>query len=201
MSNFTCPRTCPLVNSRWCRFRPVLDNLGPHRVNSHTVTVKVEYRDLDALRRAIETMGGDWIGNGTHALYSNHTATGVGFNLPGWKFPLVLQADGSLAFDNFNGHWGNPAQLEQLKTSYIMAVCERSAMEQGWLCERSAAGELLIHHPDGGTMTVNAAGVIDASGFVGSGCHTAIMSLGLPILEAQVKPEYGQVAANVQVTT
>lgn len=199
MIAFTCPRTCPLVNSRWCRFRPALDSLGPHRVNSHTVTVKVEYRDMEALRRAVEGLGGTWIGIGTHALYSGHTATGVGFRLPDWRYPLALQADGVLAYDNFNGHWGDPAALDRLKAEYTMAVCEQSATAQGWLCERSATGELLIHHPDGGTMTVNAAGVIDAAGFVGAACHDAIMSMGLPILDAQVKPEFSQVAANVQV--
>lgn len=199
MQNFTCPRTCPLVKSAWCRFRPVLDALGPVRVNSHTVTVKVEYRDPDALRGAVEALGGSWLGLGSHRLYESGEFSGHGLRLPGWEYPLVLQADGSLAYDDFRGRWGNVADLERLKSAYAQQVCRQQAQVQGWLCEQQQDGSLLIHHPSGGTLTVTTAGVIDANGFVGAGCHDAILAMGLPILEAQVKPEFSQVAIDVQV--
>ena len=195
--NFNCPRTCPLVGNFWCRFRPVLDRLGRVQVNSHTVRVKVEYTDPGALERAVQALGGKWLGSGSHRLFEG-MVTGHGFKLDQWNYPIVLQPNGELAFDDFNGRWGNPADLERLKGEYALAVAEQAAQTQGWLCERTEVG-LRVHHPSGGTLDVTPGGMVDACGFVGHGCHDAILALRMPVLEAQVKPEYGQVAAQVQL--
>lgn len=56
-SNFSCPRTCLLVNSRWCRFRAVTDKLGPVKVDSHVAKIDLEIRDLEALTMAAERLG------------------------------------------------------------------------------------------------------------------------------------------------
>jgi len=208
---FSCPRTCPSAGTYFCRFRPLLDRVGPWKANSHTVTVKVEYTDVDALRAAVERMGGIWYGyNERHDLYDTKQP-GYGFRLPMvdgihvntdgkryWYHPIVLRNDGDLAYDAYGGLWGDLGQLESLKTEYTIAVCERQAVALGWQAERTAEG-LTIYHPTGGQMTVNAAGMIDAAGFKGAACHDAIMQLGLPILDAQIKPEYSHVEAEVQV--
>jgi hypothetical protein len=196
-NNFACPRTCPGAGDFWCRFRLVLDVLGPVRVNSHTARIAVEFRDPSTLTGAVQAMGGTWLGPGTHPLFSGPVA-GHGFQLPGWRYPLVLEASGELAYDDFNGHWGNVADLETLKGQYAMGAAEQAAQAQGWLCERSPQG-LTIHHPSGGTMTVSATGQVDAVGFVGQGCHDAILTLGLPLTDVQAKPEYGAVQAAVQL--
>jgi hypothetical protein len=196
---FDCPRTCPSHAERWCRFRKLLHRLGPVKVDSHTARIKVEFNDTDALRKAVEFLGGNWIGPGTHKLFEGPVA-GHGFNLPGWRFPLVLGSDGQLSYDDYRGAWGDVALIEKLRGEYIHAVAERAAQELGWPTERTTAGALIVHHSSGGSLTVAPSGVIDANGFQGQGCHDAITALNLPLTEVQAKPEFGQVACEVQVS-
>ncbi len=195
-SNFTCPRTCPLVGAFWCRFRPVLDQIGPVRVHSHTATVKVDFADPDALRAAVLAMGGKWLGEGMHRLFSTQH-TGLGFTLPGWSYALVAEKAGTLAYDDFNGHWGNPADLERLKAEYAVSKAETAALALGWQCERTAEG-LTVYHPSGGHLTVTGA-TAEAHGFHGQGCHDALLSLGLNLQGLEAKPEFTQVAAEIQI--
>lgn len=194
---FDCPRTCPLAGERWCRFRPVTDKLGPVRANSHTARIKVDYSDADALKAAVAALGGNWLGHGIHRLYEG-PATGYGFRLPGWTYPIVLQ-EGELSFDDFGGVWGNVADLERLRGAYVIAVAEKAALAQGWQCEHTEGG-LTIYHPSGGTLTVTG-GAVDANGFQGQGCHEAILALGLPVQDLQAKAEYAQTAAKVALPT
>lgn len=192
---FTCPRTCPLVSARWCRFRPVLDALGPVKVNSHTATVKIDLSDAAALQRAVEVIGGQWIGAGTHQLFSSRH-TGNAFKLPGWNYPCVVDAaTGEVHYDNYGGAWGDVAQLEKLKAEYSAAVVEQRANVQGWQTERTGDGGVIVYHPTGGTLTVSPGGQLDAAGFIGNGCHEAREQLGLPVEEVQNKPEYSQIKA------
>ena len=195
--NFECPRSC-----RWaehkdvCRFMPVLSKLGPGVVTSHTTTIKAEFRDHDRLGGAVVAMGGKVLGMGSHKLYSEHK-TGFGFTLPGWSYPIVCEANGSLAFDNFGERWGKSSDLERLKGEYVIQTAEQSAMAQGWLTER--VGEtLVVHHPSGGSLVVTANGA-EANGFAGVGCHSALMSLNLPMDQWTAKPTFGQVECEIQV--
>ena len=193
---FDCPRSCPQYEQRdECRFNAVFAKLGAGVVTSHTTTIKSEFKDNDRLGAAAAAMGGKVLGMGTHKLYSE-SKTGFGFTLPGWSYPIVCEANGSLAFDNFNGRWGNQADLERLKCEYVIATAEQAAMAQGWMTERN--GETLtIHHPSGGSLTVTGNGA-EANGFMGDGCHSALMALNLPMSEWQAKPEFTQVAAEIQ---
>lgn len=193
---FDCDRTCPLFERvDQCRFNAMFRKLGPGVVTSHTTTIKAEFRDNDRLGSAAVAMGGKVLGMGEHRLYSE-SKTGFGFTLPGWRYPIVCESNGSLAFDNYQGSWGNQCDLERLKGEYVIATAEQAAMQNGWMCQRN--GDVLeIFHPQGGVMTVTANGA-EATGFVGGACHTALMSLNLPMSEWQAKPEFSQVAAEIQ---
>lgn len=196
---FDCDRTCPLherVDA--CRFNAIFAKLGAGVVTSHTVKVKCQFADPDTFGNAAIAMGGKVLGNGTHNLYSGQTATGFGITLPNWSYPIVL-ANGELSYDNFGGSWGNPADLERLKGEYIIATAESAAQSQGWLTERQGEN-LIVHHPNGGSMTVNANGA-EANGFQGVGCHDALSTLLGPMAtEWTAKPEAGQVACEVVQT-
>jgi hypothetical protein len=207
---FDCDRTCPQAGEKLCRFSRIFKLLGTYKVNSHTVTVQVDFKDLDMLQKALKAIGGIWKGWGKHKLFDIEKlgrgdaepiklVEGYGFRLPGWTYDCVLSKSGELSYDNYDGRWGDQAELDKLKVGYTVEVCQRAATLYGWQSER-VNGELKIYHPAGGVMTVAADGTIDAQGFVGHGCHEAIQSLGLPILEAQIKPEYSQVAAEVQIS-
>lgn len=145
---------------------------------SHTITTQIELRNIAALDSAVESMHGQVIGHGTHELCSTEE-TGYGFRLPNWYLPLVARTNGTLAYDDYRGKWGNVKDLEKLKGLYATAAARLAAEAQGYMCQ-DVNGELLIYHPTGGTITVSPTGEIRAEGFIGSACALATA----PIAEA-----------------
>ena len=197
MATFICPRTCPMHGDRWCRFRAVLDWLGPVRVDSHTARINTEFRDPKALRSAVESIGGTWIGQGSHRLYGS-TEYGLGFTLPDWRYPLVARANGELAYDDYNGSWGNVADLDRLRATYTLSGVIERAAALGWQHELTAQG-LVVYHPAGGTITIQGQDVSTA-GFVGGGCHDARMQLGLTrVTDVVETSEAARTVAAVQI--
>jgi hypothetical protein len=136
---------------------------------SHTTKVKVEFLDTDALGAAVIALGGTVLGEGSWRLYQGYEV-GFGFRLQGWQYPCVLTGE-ELKFDTYNGRWGNEADLSRLNTEYALSVSMKAAQAQGWYCERSQ-DSVIIHHPDGGVITVTSQGV-DASQFLGADCVSA----------------------------
>lgn len=169
---FSCGRTCrPFCEQ--CRFTPILSALGPNKVYSHTTRVKVEYKSPDDFGRAALAMGGTVLGQGTYQFYDRSRETGFGINLLNWKYPIVLREDGSIAMDNYQGAWGDPEDLKRLQQHYTIEVARSAATAQGWSSDMNAQGELVIFHPDGGTLTVSKTGTVDAANFVGASCVAA----------------------------
>lgn len=175
---FTCPRSCPSARTHWCRFNALFRLIGAPRVHSHTVRVKVDFTDADALRAAVRALNWKWLGQGKHQLYGSNAATGHAFQIPNWRFPCVLDAAGELHYDDYNGNWGNVADLEQLRAAYLSTRVETAASLLGWQTERTPQG-VTVYHPQGGVLTVSHDGVCDTTGFTGTGCHEAREQLGL----------------------
>ena len=200
-TKFSCGRTCrPYIE---CRFGNIIRAVGRTKVVSHTTTVAVEYRNIEALGSAVVAMGGTVIGHGLHKLYQ-HTyhgggIQGFGFQLPGWSYPCILEADGNLAMDTYNGAWGDVKDLDKLKGLYTIQAAAAAAFAEGWQIEYAGDGSLLIHHPEGGVLTVTAAGVFDASGFIGTSCDAVnvISSAVGTQLTRDDKCEYFQQAAQI----
>jgi hypothetical protein len=178
-------------------------------VNSHTTKIRVEYTDREQLSLAVRAMGGKVLGMGSHQQYKGYDPTtggrvdnkitGFGFELPGWRYPVVLDSAGELHYDDYSGSWGNVADLVRLKAEYTFAATERAAVELGWTTERTVQG-LTVNHPQGGVLTVSKDGICETTGFQGAGCHEARETLGLksdgPIVN---KPEYGQMKQQCQL--
>lgn len=220
MTPFTCPRSCPLANERWCRFRAITDLIGPVRVDSHIAEVAIEVRDLDALETACKRIGLEfrrdrkeyrWYGESTGPTPEGMTedelgkcvhAIGIPGSLAAYEIGVIQRAGSyGLAFDNWHGGYGLEAVAgagcKKLIEEYSVVVAERAAAMQGWLTERTANGALIVHHPSGGTLTLNA-GMLDASGFVGESCHAATLELGLPLANVTSKMEGSQVRASIE---
>lgn len=160
---------------------------------SHTVTTKVEYKNLQNLESAVLAMGGQVIGEASHNLFQHSNVQGWGFRLPGWQYPLVLTKEGELKYDDYNGRWGNPKDLEGLKGRYIMNQHKQTAADYGWVCEEQTNGTLLMHDPAGGgrTLTMYPDGTIDANGYGGCGCAeaSALFSGKLGAVMGEVRKE------------
>ncbi len=188
---FNCPRTCPIVSRASCKFASLTLALGSTRANSHTTTVEIEFKNHDALSVAVNKLGGRVIGHGTHALYETKH-TGFAVQLPNWELPVIAGADSQLHYDTYNGAWGNESDIAKLTSAYAIETARHAAAAQGWVSQDQSDGSLLIYHPTGGTMTVNANGTVESAGFTGSACDaaSAIESALGQTLERTNKNEY-----------
>ena len=159
---------------------------------SHTVTAKSNYfKNPKALEAAVKAMGGTWLGQANHRLYGSHE-TGLGFRLPGWSQILCAKADGTLAYDDYHGNWGNVSDLDKLGKGFAIEAALGAAEANGWAYDRTNEG-LTIYHPDGGSLLVTGDGKVDAVNFTGEGCQSATEMISSAIgstLESVNKPEY-----------
>lgn len=145
---------------------------------SHTVTVDIEIKDRQALAAAALRLGGEVLGEGSHRLFQG-AEVGFGVKLPDWLYPIVLTEEG-LKLDNYGGRWGSEASLTRFQERYAIAAAKNAAEAQGWYAEETLEGALVIYHPDGGTLTVEPDGTVDAECFEGRSCAEA----SAPIEEA-----------------
>ncbi len=64
-------------------------------------------------------------------LYSSR-ATGLGVQLPGWRYALVCDTTtGKLAFDNFGGRWGEQSKLDGFLQAYTVEKAKLEARRRG----------------------------------------------------------------------
>ncbi len=99
---------------------------------SHIVQIKTQVRDTEAVRAACRRLGLSRPIAGTSKLFSSNV-TGLAVQLPGWKFPVVCQLDtGQVQFDNFNAHWGAPAELDKFLQAYATEKAKIEARKKGY---------------------------------------------------------------------
>ena len=101
---------------------------------SHTVTRKTAFHSIDAIEEAARRVGATIVGRNNHRLYSD-TISGLGIQLPGWKYPVVVRENGEIAFDNYGGRWGDIEQLNEFSQQYAVAAIEQEAANQGYSYE------------------------------------------------------------------
>jgi hypothetical protein len=87
---------------------------------SHIVTIKTQVRDPVALAAACTRLGLAAPTQGIAELFSGN-ASGLLVNLPGWRFPVVVDIQaGQVRYDNFNGAWGSQTELDRLLQAYAI---------------------------------------------------------------------------------
>ena len=103
---------------------------------SHIVEIKTEVRDEAAVQSACSRLHLPRATRGTFELYSS-TETGLGIELPHWKYPVVATSDdsgqltGQLRFDNYNGRWGSQEFLDQFLQLYAIEKAKIEARKRG----------------------------------------------------------------------
>jgi hypothetical protein len=107
---------------------------------SHVTTVSVEFKDLETLEVAAIKLGAKFTLSETVRFMDGNTVTGPTVRLPGWHYPIVLK-DGQLHMDNYQGRWGNPADLNRLKQTYAIAVTKKQARKQGFRVRETQASD------------------------------------------------------------
>jgi hypothetical protein len=98
---------------------------------SHIVVIKTQVRDPAALAAACTRLGLAAPTQGTAELFSGN-ASGLLVNLPGWRFPVVVDIQaGQVHYDNFNGAWGNQTELDRLLQAYAIEKARIEARKAG----------------------------------------------------------------------
>ena len=93
---------------------------------SHIVSVSTNVRDPAAIAAACQRLGLALPVKGTATLFSAQ-ATGLLVQLPGWRYPAVIDtATGEVRYDNYGGHWGEQKQLDRFLQAY---ACEKAKLE------------------------------------------------------------------------
>lgn len=98
---------------------------------SHIVHIQTEVRDPIAVSRACRRLSLPQPVQGEHQLFTKRVA-GLGVQLPRWQYPVVCQTEtGQLQYDNYEGRWGDPAQLGRFLQSYAVEKAKLEARRQG----------------------------------------------------------------------
>ena len=99
---------------------------------SHLVSVQTQIRDPVAIGAACRRLGLAEPVQGTAELFSGK-ATGLLLQLPGWQSPAVIDtATGTVNYDNFQGHWGEQAQLDRFMQAYAVEKARLEARKKGF---------------------------------------------------------------------
>ena len=99
---------------------------------SHIVTIQTQLHDPVAIRWACARLQIPYPVPGKHRLYSR-TVEGWGVQLKGWNYPVVIDLKtGQAQFDNFEGRWGEPSELDRFTQAYAVAKATREARRLGY---------------------------------------------------------------------
>jgi hypothetical protein len=115
------------------RIRWNLKNYHFERKNilSHIVTIETEVRDVNAIRGACSRLRLEQPAHGEHSLFAR-TATGWAVKLSDWRYPVVCDTEsGKAHFDNYDGHWGERARLDEFLQAYACVKTKVEARRKG----------------------------------------------------------------------
>lgn len=103
---------------------------------SHKTVVQTQFKDRKVLEETCRELGIPCVVAGEGAeveatLYQGPERGVARFELPEWRYPVVVKTDGSAVFDNYNGQWGNPQELDKVKQGYAKAVTVQKVKSSG----------------------------------------------------------------------
>jgi len=107
---------------------------------SHTVTIKTKITDLTAIQAACQRLKLPQPTKGEVRLF-DRVAQGIGVQLDTWRFPICIEADGNLLFDNFQGMWGSTEMLDKFQQAYAVEKAKLEARKQVYQCSESVMAD------------------------------------------------------------
>jgi len=95
------------------------------------VTIQTQLRDPIAIIAACQRLGHAEPVHGKFKLFTTE-ATGHAVQLPGWRYPVVCDTTaGTIAFDNYEGKWGQRQHLDQFLQAYAVEKTKLEARKNG----------------------------------------------------------------------
>lgn len=87
---------------------------------SHLATIVRNMKNLSVVERVAQKRHWGFDAAMKERQHFSGTATGASVQLPGWKYPVIIDAEGSLHYDHYNGAWGDPKHLQTLLQDYAV---------------------------------------------------------------------------------
>ena len=98
---------------------------------SHIVEIQTEIRDPVAIQAACQRLNLPEPVFGEVKLFTT-SATGWAVRLPDWTYPVVCDVNtAKIAYDNYEGRWGDPKQLHRFQQSYAVEKAKIEARKKG----------------------------------------------------------------------
>jgi hypothetical protein len=107
---------------------------------SHVATITLEFRDPAVLAEAA-TACGLTLSEETITFYDLTRVHGMALRLRGWQYPVVIDASGQLFYDNYEGRWGDLAELHRFRRAYAEVATARFARTQGYRVSRATQAD------------------------------------------------------------
>jgi hypothetical protein len=99
---------------------------------SHIVQIQTKVHDPAAVAAACQRLNLPAPSHGTAKLFSGE-CTGLMVQFPGWQYPAVIDTQsGTVKFDNFEGHWGDPVCLDKFLQMYAVERAKLEARKKGF---------------------------------------------------------------------
>jgi len=94
---------------------------------SHISTYKYQIKDLNTLKKVLASHNAEIFENNGEEIelpmYGSQTAKGVlAFSLKTWKYPLVVDVNGQIAYDNWGSQSGSMDDFNQIVQEYNCEV-------------------------------------------------------------------------------
>jgi len=96
------------------------------------MNIEIEMHEKAALQAACRRLRLELKENQKVRFYDGTQAEGIAIKLPGWKYPIVVKNDGTVAYDNYNGRWGDISELNKLKAYYGIEKAKIEARKKGY---------------------------------------------------------------------
>ncbi len=98
---------------------------------SHIITIATKVKDPAAIVAACRRLNLPDPVHGTTPLFGG-PVTGLLLRLPGWRYPVAIDTTlGTLQYDNFEGRWGEAAQLNRFLQRYAVEKARIEASQRG----------------------------------------------------------------------
>lgn len=105
---------------------------------SHVVTIQTRVHDPAAATAACHRLGLAAPVEGTARLYAGEAA-GLIVQLPGWRYPAVIDLlTGTIRYDDFGGHWGEQQHLDRFLQAYAVERAKIEARKKGYQVHEQA---------------------------------------------------------------
>lgn len=103
---------------------------------SHKTEVKTQFTNLEAIKKTCEELGFRFEETKHVQLFQSGPEgsinTVAAVHIPGWRYPVAIREDGTAAYDNYEGRWGEEAQLDKFRQKYAENVTLQHAERSGY---------------------------------------------------------------------